>query len=298
MPSHAAPPMDLSNGNLPLLLEAEQLLPLLDHPLLRIVDLGKARVYEQVHLPNAVSLAPKALVRQEEHASGLLPDMEQLQQLVHLLGITQQHHIVVYDDEGGAWAGRLIWTLHMMGFHQVSLLNGGIHYWLAKGFPTSNEPADVASFAKLTSLPNGSAYVIALNMQYRIGFEQLKNIVLEQPNTYSLWDCRSFEEYTGARLAARRGGHLPHAMHLEWDSLFDRQDHLRLKPLPMIHHLLAARGLDFNKPLIVYCQSHHRSGLAYVVARLFNLSVRAYDGAWSEWGNRLDTPIVTGEHPL
>ena len=288
MSSHSVPHPELTKLSLPLLIEAEQLLPILDHPLLRIVDLGKARVYEQVHLPNAISLKPSALVRQEENVSGLLPEHEQLQQLVQLLGITLQHHIVVYDDEGGAWAGRLIWTLHLMGFNQVSLLNGGIHYWLAKGFPTSNEPVTP------TKPPQAPLF---LNTQYQIKFEQLKNIVLEQADTHSLWDCRSFEEYTGSRLAARRGGHLPGAMHLEWDSLFDRQDYLRLKPLPMIHHLLAARGLDFTKPLIVYCQSHHRSGLAYVVARLFNLQVQAYDGAWSEWGNRLDTPIATGENP-
>ena len=276
--------------SLPLLVDAKQLLPVLNHPLLRIVDLGKPRVYEQVHLPNALSLAPALLVRQEEHASGLLPDHEQLQQLLQTLAITPEHQVVVYDDEGGAWAGRLIWTLHILGFDKVSLLNGGIHSWLAKGLPTSSE---VPSLAAVESFPPNP-----LNLEPRITLDELKTILAEQPDAYNLWDCRTHGEYTGARLAARRGGHLPGAFHYEWNTVLDRQNNLCLRPLPEIMAELQQQGLNPQKPVIVYCQSHHRSGLAYVLARLFNWPVRAYDGAWSEWGNRLDTPIVTGEHPL
>jgi thiosulfate/3-mercaptopyruvate sulfurtransferase len=37
--------------------------------------------------------------------------------------------------------------------------------------------------------------------------------------------------------------------------------------------------------------------LAYILGRVLGWNIRAYDGAWSEWGNRLDSPIVTGELP-
>lgn len=286
---------------LPLLVDAEQLVPWLHHPLLRIVDLTKPQVYEQVHLPHAISLSPSLLVRHEEYASGLLPEKQQLQQLVKTLAITPAHSIVVYDDEGGAWAGRLIWTLHLLGFDKVSLLNGGIHAWLAKGLPTSDVAISATDFNNHSSDFTDTVDV-SMRLQQpcalQVTLDELKQIVGQQPDTYNLWDCRTHGEYTGTRLAARRGGHIPHAFHYEWNNVLDRQNNLTLRPLSQLLAALQQQGLDPQKPVIVYCQSHHRSGLAYVVARLLNLKVRAYDGAWSEWGNRLDTPIITGENPI
>ena len=69
--------------------------------------------------------------------NGVLPDLAGLQALIEKLNITPQHHVVVYDDEGGAWAGRLIWNLHCLGFERTSLINGGIHAWLGAALPTT-----------------------------------------------------------------------------------------------------------------------------------------------------------------
>lgn len=286
LPSIPSPDVSLP---FPLLVEAEQLLPWLHHPQVRIIDLSRPSVFDQVHLPHAVQVTPAQLVQQEGHISGLLPDIEPLNQLVSSLGITPEHQVVVYDDEGGAWAGRFIWTLDILGFHKVSLLNGGIHAWLAHGLPTSSEIFQPEAI---------NVHPLSLNLQPRISLEEIRQGLALPDVPFNLWDCRTVEEYTGARLAARRGGHIPKAFHFEWSSLLDRQNNLRIRPLSVIQQKLLEHGLDRRKPTVVYCQSHHRSGLPYVVGRLLNLSIRAYDGAWSEWGNRSDTPIVTGEHPV
>ena len=107
------------NADVPfgLLVEPEQFAPFLDDPKFRIVDLSRESVFEQLHLPNAISVRPSELVRHQEFASGLLPETEKLQTLFDRLGITANHHVIVYDDEGGAWAGRLIWNLHLSLIH-------------------------------------------------------------------------------------------------------------------------------------------------------------------------------------
>ena len=272
-----------------LLIDAEQLVPHLGNDKLRIVDLSRASVYDQLHIPHALHLKPKFLVRQHEQATGLLPDVEGLQELIRYLNISSEHHVVVYDDEGGAWAGRLIWNLHCLGFENTSLLNGGIHAWLAAGLPTTSE---VEQFEPVNTLVQVDQAKI---QQYRIEYTELLEKV--QSSQVQLWDCRTEDEYTGLRLAARRGGHIPNALHFEWSTALNRENHLRLHPLERTQQRLEQLGFNLNEPVVVYCQSHHRSGLAYILGRLLGWNIQAYDGAWSEWGNRLDSPIITGEMP-
>lgn len=277
----------MTDLNFDLLIEAEDLVPFLAHPQLRIVDLSRRSVHEQLHIPGAVHLAPKLLVRQEEYASGLLPETTQLQQLIEFLQISPEHHVVAYDNEGGAWAGRLIWNLHCLGFENTSLINGGIHAWLAAELPTSSQATTLEPVANL--LP------VETNLQYQVHYDELLELV--QNNQTQIWDCRTEDEYTGLRLAARRGGHIPGALHFEWSTALNRQNHLKLHPLERTQQRLEHLGFNLNEPVVVYCQSHHRSGLAYILGRLLGWNIRAYDGAWSEWGNRLDSPIITGELP-
>lgn len=276
--------------NFGLLIDAEQLNNQLDHPLLRIVDLSRASVYAQLHIPHAVHIKPNQLLQQQENATGLLPDDHMLQQLVDSLNISAKHHVVVYDDEGGAWASRLIWTLHCLGFEQTSLLNGGIHAWLAAGFSTTSKVPSMPAVTDRLDIKIGPT------SPYRITYPQLLDMVQQQ--TVQLWDCRSKEEYTGQRLAARRGGHIPGAYHFEWSTALNRENHLKLHPLEHTQQRLEQLGLRPNQPIVVYCQSHHRSALAYLIGRLLGWQVLAYDGAWSEWGNHPNSPIVSGEHPF
>lgn len=281
--------MTESTLNLGLLIEVEELLPHLDNEKLRIVDLSRSSVYDQLHIPHAIPLKPAQLLRQEENATGLLPHAEGLQTLIQYLNISPEHHVVVYDDEGGAWAGRLIWNLHCLGFYNTSLLNGGIHAWLGQGLPTTSEQEQFSPVESLVQVN------LAAQDQVRIEYPELLSLVQQQ--AIQLWDCRTEDEYTGLRLAARRGGHIPNARHFEWSTALNRENHLKLHALERTQQRLEQQGFNLQEPVVVYCQSHHRSGLAYILGRVLGWNIRAYDGAWSEWGNRLDSPIVTGELP-
>ena len=264
--------------DLPLIIEPEQLEPLLNEPGLRIVDLCNIQLYQQLHIPGAVHVEPRQMISGMPPATGKLPAVEQLQQLFGAIGLHEDMHIVVYDDEGGGWAGRFIWTLDVIGHKNYSCLNGGIRSWLDGKHPVSNAVPDVEA----------SQPVITINPDVMASAEYIMDKIGDQ--TSVVWDARSPEEYRGERILAQRGGRIPGAVNYEWTRSMDFQNSFRIRD--SVESELAELGITADKEIITHCQTHHRSGYTYLVAKALGFkNVRAYDGSWSEWGNRADTPV-------
>ena len=58
-------------------------------------------------------------------------------------------------------------------------------------------------------------------------------------------------------------------------------------------------GFDPAQPVIAYCRIGERSSHTWFVLKhlLGYENVRNYDGSWTEWGNVVGVPIVTGAEP-
>jgi thiosulfate/3-mercaptopyruvate sulfurtransferase len=266
------------------LIEPDQLQQTLATENALLVHVGDQASYLRGHIPGAVLVTPAQLVSGVPPATGRLPEVARLNDLFAGLGYQRELAIIAYDDEGGGWAGRFLWTLDVIGHGHWGYLNGGLHAWNQAGNSLVTEPH--------TPTPTDVALTIDRGPIAEVG-----DILaaLDDGGT-CIWDVRSRAEYAGTKLAAKRGGHVPGAVNLDWLELMDSDRGLRLRE--GLEALLAAQGIDRSRPLITYCQTHHRSGLSYLVARLLEFPApRAYHGSWSEWGNRDDTPIVSGEGP-
>ncbi|HWK55236.1 MAG TPA: rhodanese-like domain-containing protein [Hyphomicrobiales bacterium] len=263
----------------PLLLEPAALAAALDDPALLIVDLCQEQHWQRLHLPGAVHVNPTALLCGVPPAPGKLPEPAQLAALFSAIGYTPDRHLVAYDDEGGGWAGRFLWTLDVIGHTRHSYLNGGLHSWLKEGHPIT------------TAIVTPQPTAVELNLhEDPIADRQTVMDALGRDDV-GLWDARSREEYLGLRSGSRRAGHIPGAVNIDWLELMDHARNLRLLPADQLRAKLTAAGIAPEQRIITYCQSHHRSGLSYLAAKSLGQRVQAYPGAWGEWGNLPDTPI-------
>ena len=193
-----------ASPSLPLVLEPKELEALLPGNDLLIIDLCNPQLYARMHIPGAIHVSPQALVADTPPAPGKLPSKEQLESLFSSLGYTGKEHIVVYDDEGGGWAGRFIWTLDIIGHTRYSYLNGGMHAWVNEGHSTDNQPVQrepVAVNLTLDESPRAS-------LEYVL--DHFEN------HEVAIWDARSPAEYHGEKVLAMKGGHIPGAINFEW----------------------------------------------------------------------------------
>ncbi len=220
---------------------------------------------------------------------------EQFQVLLRRLGISEDTLVVFYGDKNNWWAAYAFWVFHLFGFSNARLLDGGRLKWEQEGRPLVTDSVRLAP----------SSFVASERDDARIR-AFLPDVLAHSQAHGQLVDVRSPAEYTGEKLhmpeypqeGAMRGGHVPGARSVPWaraanaDGTFKSADELRA-----IYETEQAMRPD--QPTITYCRIGERSSHTWFALTylLGYRDVRNYDGSWTEYGNAVRTPIVTGSSP-
>ncbi|MCW2475637.1 3-mercaptopyruvate sulfurtransferase [Candidatus Symbiopectobacterium sp. NZEC151] len=239
--------------------------------------------YRAGHLPGAVFFDIEALSDPNTALPHMMPSAEAFANAMSELGISDQQPLVIYDEGNLFSAPRAWWMLTHFGARQVVILSGGLAEWKAQGYPIEQGEVHPAHAHFNAVLTEG-----AIRSREQV-------VAISRDGSAQIVDARPAPRFRGEVDEPRPGlhrGHIPGSLNVPWGDLVTQGT---LKPSPELATILHKAGMDFSRPIVASCGS----GVTAVVvilalAQLGVSDVTLYDGAWSEWGGRDDTPIALG----
>lgn len=275
------------------LVSADWLEENLDNPDVVIIEVSEERStstltrYEQGHIPGSVEL-----VWYRDFVEQLTRDIVSQQSFTELAqqaGVNQDSTIVLYGDTNNWFAAYGAWVFKLYGAEDVRLLDGGRNKWEADGRVLDvNVP--IPAQGNLEALPQNLDIRALKNEVFAIATGELDS---------GLIDIRGAAEFRGeiavaegfSGEAAAKLGHIPGAINVPWGALVNPDG--TYKSADEIRAVYEEAGLDFSKPIVVYCRIGERASHTwYALSQILGLDVKVYDGSWTEWGNSVGLPVT------
>ena len=208
------------------------------------------------------------------------PTPEHFESSIGRLGISNDHHVVIYDRRENMWAARLWWMLRVFGFDNAAVLDGGWTAWQRGGHPTCTRPC-VYPPATFVATPRPGLVVGKSEVVGSLG----------DPDV-CLVNALGRRQHRGEVNEYGRRGHIPGSRNITAWEVLDRETQC-YRPLPELRRK-AADALDTRR-VITYCGTGAAaSSIAHVLVRLDHTDVAVYDGGLLEWCADRSLPLELG----
>lgn len=238
--------------------------------------------YAEAHVPGALFFDVDAASDPDTDLPHMLPRAEAFARYVGALGVGDGSDVVIYDGSGvNLSAPRAWWMFRVFGHERVSVLDGGLRRWRAEGRPL--EQGEVQ--------PSPATFTARLDATRVRDLAHMRDIV--RSGAEQVVDMRPAGRFAGTAPEPRAGlrsGHMPGSVSLPFTELV--QPDGSALPLDALREKLRAAGVQLDRPIVATCGSG--TSACSLLLNLERLDVHAhalYDGAWTEWAGRADSPV-------
>jgi thiosulfate/3-mercaptopyruvate sulfurtransferase len=241
-------------------------------------------VFAAGHIPGARFFDIEEVADTETDLPHMLPTAGRFARLVGALGIGNGDRLVVYDQKGIFSAPRAWWMFRLFGHDRVAVLDGGLPAWRDAGF----------GLEAGTPPPAAAARFVADFYATRVrGLGDMRGNLTSRAEL--VLDARPAGRFSGADPEPRAGlpsGHIPGATSLPASELVVNG---RMRPADALRARFAGAGVDGSRAVVTSCGSGVSAAILTFGMYLAGLPEGAlYDGSWTEWALRPETPKAAG----
>jgi thiosulfate/3-mercaptopyruvate sulfurtransferase len=238
----------------------------------------------RAHIPSARYFDIDVIADPDTDLPHMVPTPGRFGTLIGGLGVSNASRVVFYDQKGLASAARGWWLMGLFGHDNAAVLDGGLPKWQREGRGT--EIGEPAAPRPVTYRPD-----------YRAARLRGVGDVLGNVKTQAelVLDARAAGRFTGEvpePRAGMRSGHIPGSASLPYTDLLNPDGTFR--SADAVRARLQAAGVDGARLVVTSCGSGVTACILTLGLRIAGLPEGAvYDGSWTEWGGRSDTPVET-----
>ena len=273
------------------LVEIDWLKKNLNNPQIKIIDgtwhmptsgLNAFEIFKEKHIPNAIFVDLEEISDPNSELPHMMPTEDYFEKKISSYGLKNEDHLIIYDIYGMFSAARIWFMFKAFGHEKVSILNGGFPAWVDSGEMISNQ---INKF-------KGTGYKANLNKSLIVSYKDiLDNLSTKK---YQILDARSPDRFSGISEEPRAGiksGHIPNSKNLFFNNLIDPITKKFIKK-EEIENLIKKSGIDEKKNIICSCGSGVTACILKFAIELLDKdkNIKIYDGSWSEWGTKEDSP--------
>ncbi len=258
-------------------------------------NLSKVKIFDASwHLPNSKRNAKKEYLKKhipssifwdlDEHSDKnsryphMMSNSDYWTRMLCKFGITNDDHIIVYDNSPSYSGCRLWFSLKYFGHNKVSVLNGGFYKWLKEKRPTTQIVDKVVE---------KNSYQTNENVNWIKNKKEIDDNIIN--NSFILVDARSHKRFEGKEEEPRPGlkkGCIPGSKNIPFQNCIESETNT-FKSKFELTKIFKANNVDYYKPTVFSCGSGVTAcvlGLAYFLISDKNAVI--YDGSYAEWGKK------------
>jgi thiosulfate/3-mercaptopyruvate sulfurtransferase len=236
--------------------------------------------YLEEHIPGASFLdLQNQISNTKSQFKFTLPDMASLRSSFGKLGIGDPHRIILYSTNGLQWATRVWWMIYMLGYKNVSILNGGLREWKRNDYDLESGE----NFYSETTFLNSES------QSFFVGREQTLDAM--NNNSCLLINALTSDIHNGESTRYGRPGRIPGSINIPFSDLMDINTHMLKSPKEALS-VFEKYNISKDSEILNYCGGGIAATLnAFVLHQLGFEKLKVYDNSLSEWAMDKSLPM-------